>query len=848
MSGVAPGQARAAGFWTVVWLLLAASYRRAVGRRRRQQQLFRQRAAKKVRNWSGAGFLLLAAALTVVHVLAGFLVLGAVLGGERLDAERHGWVVVDQRFIDRVAQTGGAHMGSAFHNESAHIAQLYGGTAFGVEQRLREEVRAHGTGHLMAVSVASPGFRGLPTQGPLPGLLGLMVVAVWFAMLACQGEGLELDIQRRRHPMWEWLFSHPVPSGAVFLAEMLAPIAANPVYFGAPVFAGIVYGLVYGWQWGVLAAVLAGVPLTVAAACFGKALEIGVTLRFAPRSRGAMIGVMGWLGYVTMMGLVFAGATFGKVFLILGDWVRPLASVPWPWLGMFLGARPDGSFSLAWGVAACWAFATMVIAGSVQFSMWGAQRGLAAPGGVVAAGGRVARGRGAGFGADGLYRKEILWFLRDRSALVQAVLIPVTMAGFQMFNMRNVLATVNRDWNTLCGGAIIFGTYFLLVLGPKSLASEGAAVWLSLTWPQGLEKLLRAKAWLWTVLSSVVVGAVMIYDMVLFPGSAWKVALVAVAWFLFARSMAAKTVTLATITSESGEIQKVPLGRRTAAQLGLLTFSIGVLTQQWNLAVMGVVYSIMTAAAMWQNFRARLPYLYDPWSEVLPTPPTLMHAMVAISALVEVGAVLTGGALVFFKADQVAMAHAVVYGLCASVVAVFVANFLRKRGVRLGDIVNWRPVGLGGAWWDLASGAGRVPLVWALGLGAAAGVVLGVVGIGYVMGVELVPGGAAQMAEAAARMAAIPHMREALFVMAVVIAPCAEEFLFRGLLYRALDREWGGWRAVLGSAAFFAVYHPMLSWVPVGLLGVVNAVIFKKTGRLAPAIVTHMVYNAIVLA
>jgi membrane protease YdiL (CAAX protease family) len=32
------------------------------------------------------------------------------------------------------------------------------------------------------------------------------------------------------------------------------------------------------------------------------------------------------------------------------------------------------------------------------------------------------------------------------------------------------------------------------------------------------------------------------------------------------------------------------------------------------------------------------------------------------------------------------------------------------------------------------------------------------------------------------------------------------------------------------------------------LLGVVNAVIFKKTGRLAPAIVTHMVYNAIVLA
>jgi membrane protease YdiL (CAAX protease family) len=40
----------------------------------------------------------------------------------------------------------------------------------------------------------------------------------------------------------------------------------------------------------------------------------------------------------------------------------------------------------------------------------------------------------------------------------------------------------------------------------------------------------------------------------------------------------------------------------------------------------------------------------------------------------------------------------------------------------------------------------------------------------------------------------------------------------------------------------------VLSWLPVGLLGAANALMFKKTGRLAPAIVVHMVYNAIVLA
>jgi len=41
------------------------------------------------------------------------------------------------------------------------------------------------------------------------------------------GVMLKLDFQRRRHPMWEWLMSHPVQPTAVFMAEMLAPLASN---------------------------------------------------------------------------------------------------------------------------------------------------------------------------------------------------------------------------------------------------------------------------------------------------------------------------------------------------------------------------------------------------------------------------------------------------------------------------------------------------------------------------------------------------------------------------------------------------------------------------------------------
>jgi membrane protease YdiL (CAAX protease family) len=97
------------------------------------------------------------------------------------------------------------------------------------------------------------------------------------------------------------------------------------------------------------------------------------------------------------------------------------------------------------------------------------------------------------------------------------------------------------------------------------------------------------------------------------------------------------------------------------------------------------------------------------------------------------------------------------------------------------------------------------------------------------------------------QMARIPNLKVSYAVMAVGFAPFAEEYLFRGLLFRALDREWGGWRAVVGSAAFFAIYHPALSWLPVFLLGITNALLFKRTGRLMPAVILHMVYNAVVL-
>jgi membrane protease YdiL (CAAX protease family) len=846
------------GFWATLRLLIGAARKRAAGRRRRQQELFQQRNPSGT-NWGVLGFLLGVLFMAFLNGAAAFVVRSAVASGGRVEAERQGKIVVSSRFLDAVKNAEKTHESFPtddqsldllnYSGEARNIAEEYGGTREDIERRLRDEVHDHGARQLVSNDDVSPELTAVPGLGRFPAMLGSVVLIWWGAMMVFQGEGLDLDLQRRRHPMWEWLFSHPVPSGAVFLAEMLSPIAANPIYWAGPLFVGFLYGFVYGPELGFLAALLIGVPVTVAAACLGKAFEIGVILRFSPRSRGAMIGLMGWMGYASMM-LFFFGLFFiPKIVAALAGFLNLFTLLPWPWLRFFLGGQADGSLSFLSGMLCCWSVAAITFAGAIWFSVWGAQQGLSGNFGQAdSAPSRPSKG-GTRFGKEPLYRKEFLWFIRDRSAVVQAILIPLTIAAVQAFNFRGLLSEAQGAWNYLCGAAILFGTYFLWILGPRSLSSEGTALWIALTWPRGLESLLKAKAWLWSMISTGLVALVLGYAALRFPDSIWKILLVGIGWFLFSRSMAEKTVTLVTVASSSGEPQKVPQGRRWAAQLGMLTFSIGVLTQQWQLAIVGIVYSYLTAAAMWENFRARLPYLYDPWSESLPEPPTLMHAMIAISILVEGAAVVSGVIVGIAGREYIAVAQAIGYGICAVAVSLVMSSFLNGRGVAAQEVWGWpSPAadrGKAEPWWR-GDKARKGPFLLMLLAGAAGGLVVGMFALGYLAVLRHIPATAEILRQSQEQMAQIPGFRISYAVMAVAFAPFAEEYLFRGLLFRALDREWGGWRAVVGSAAFFAIYHQPLAWLPVGLLGVANALLFKKTGRLEAAVILHMVYNAVV--
>jgi membrane protease YdiL (CAAX protease family) len=835
--------------------LLKASRRRSAGRRTRQQELLNQRSGRHAVNWGSFALVIGALFAAFVHGAAAVSVTSAVSAAQRAAIEQQGKFVVSGYFYDWIRENDGADwsgpltesIDQEFHDQASKIADRSGGNPTDIERKLKASVVQSGSRNLVSSRDLNLDVSGAAVSRKAAAIFGSAVIVWWFAMVVCQGEGLELDLQRRRHPMWEWLLSHPVGAGPVFLAEMLAPLAVNPIYWSAPMFIGILYGFSEGFGAAVAATFLMGVPLTVAAATAGKAFEIGALLRLPPRNRGAVIGIMSWFGYASMLALLFGWTAVEWIVATASHWMDAGATVRWSILGLVLGEDSEGQFSFVRGMLFCWALALVIIAWSVTFSARSVRNGLS---GAFASDRLPARRRQkATFGRDPLFRKEYLWFARDRSAIVQTILIPFTVAAFQLFNMRGIVKHAEDSWNYLSGAAVFFGTYFLWILGPKSLISEGSALWIALTWPRGLENVLKAKAWLWAMIASALVTLVLLAACWLFPDAIWKIALVGVGWFLFSRSMAEKSVTLITVVSESGEPQPVPAGRRWAAQLGMLSFAVGVCTEQWNLAVVGVVYSWITAAAMWENFRARLPYLYDPWSEKLPKPPTLMHAMVAITILIECASILTAILFGILGKEGIAAAQGIGYAICAVGVSIGVSEFLSGRGVSPARIWCWRDEermeDANESWVHRYIGNGG-ELRWLI-CGLGGGFVLALLAHLYLAGLALFPAGAEALNRSNHLMETVPGLRVAYAFIAIGFAPFAEEYLFRGLVFRTLDQQWGGAKAVIGAAAFFAIYHPPLGWIPVALVGAANCVLFKRSGRLAPAVVLHMAYNAVVV-
>jgi membrane protease YdiL (CAAX protease family) len=93
--------------------------------------------------------------------------------------------------------------------------------------------------------------------------------------------------------------------------------------------------------------------------------------------------------------------------------------------------------------------------------------------------------------------------------------------------------------------------------------------------------------------------------------------------------------------------------------------------------------------------------------------------------------------------------------------------------------------------------------------------------------------------------------RYAIAALAVLTAPFIEEFVYRGVLYSALQRTIGVNGAVIFVLGLFTLIHVPQYWPNIGvisavaLLSIVLTIVRAYSGRLLPCIVIHMAFNAV---
>lgn len=80
----------------------------------------------------------------------------------------------------------------------------------------------------------------------------------------------------------------------------------------------------------------------------------------------------------------------------------------------------------------------------------------------------------------------------------------------------------------------------------------------------------------------------------------------------------------------------------------------------------------------------------------------------------------------------------------------------------------------------------------------------------------------------------------------MILAPLAEEALFRGILFGTLASRWGYWPGTLVSAAIFGLAHLDLSLlVPLGLAGLILNGLYHRTRSLVTSTAAHATLNIV---
>ena len=95
-----------------------------------------------------------------------------------------------------------------------------------------------------------------------------------------------------------------------------------------------------------------------------------------------------------------------------------------------------------------------------------------------------------------------------------------------------------------------------------------------------------------------------------------------------------------------------------------------------------------------------------------------------------------------------------------------------------------------------------------------------------------------------------------MIIYGIFLAPVVEEIIFRGLVINYFFRQSWWWASIILSGLLFAFPHmgqiptnlaDLLSYLIYTSMGIVLAVVYKKTGNLQDSIMIHFINNAITM-
>lgn len=140
----------------------------------------------------------------------------------------------------------------------------------------------------------------------------------------------------------------------------------------------------------------------------------------------------------------------------------------------------------------------------------------------------------------------------------------------------------------------------------------------------------------------------------------------------------------------------------------------------------------------------------------------------------------------------------------------------------------------------------RRPRSWGRSIGLAAGVLVGVLVVGGILD-QFLNAGEEQGYTPKSWEPSKAGQYAANFVVIALVAPFAEELLFRGLGYSLLE-QLGRWPAIgLVGIAFAAVHGLVSGFLVLALFGAALAWVRARTDSVVPGMFVHGTFNAIAL-